>query len=183
MESMRNWCENLTTFMSGKPKREWEHRGCKPYWCLVLAINWYRKLFPVLIIQRYNWDYFCPQNNPTYYNYAMKKWQSLEQHHQLTQSRNFVALLAINQNQPAEALKVLGDVDIHFSAVFVRLLALTKLERFEEIFNILNENFLQENQKYSKSKIPGELVCSLLCFYNSLMTWDSTTFLNFRFCS
>lgn len=80
---------------------------------------------------------------------ALEVWESCKKEHQLTQSINFLATLAINQEQPKKALEILPPIDKHLSSVNVRLLALSACGEYSKAIEII------ENQK---AKISHEVV-------------------------
>lgn len=77
------------------------------------------------------------QNTKDYLDYALEIWNESNKEHQLTQTANFLAMLAINQNQPVTALEILPVSDKHFSSTNVRLIALSDCGRFPEAIEIL----------------------------------------------
>lgn len=91
------------------------------------------------------------QNTPKDFEYALEVWDSCKKDHQLTQAVNFLAMLAINQEQPKKALEILPSIDKHFSSINVRALAHSECGQYKEAIEII------ENQ-YKKIKISTEVV-------------------------
>lgn len=91
------------------------------------------------------------QNTPKDYEYALEVWESCEKLHQLSQAINFLAMLAINQEQPKKALEILPSIDKHFSSTNVRSLAYLACGQYNEAIEIF------ENQ-YKEHKISAEVV-------------------------
>lgn len=84
-------------------------------------------------------------NTKDYLDYGLEIYKKLVKEHQLTQTINFLAMLAINQNQPATALDVLQTPDRHLSSVNVRLIALSNCGQYAEASEIL-KNILTDTQ-------------------------------------
>lgn len=74
-----------------------------------------------LFYHRFHFD--PTKNTPEDFEYALEVWDSCKKEFQLTQSRNFLAMLAIRQEHPQKALEILPSSDEHFSSFNVRLLA------------------------------------------------------------
>ncbi|XP_055310687.1 uncharacterized protein LOC129573760 [Sitodiplosis mosellana] len=83
-------------------------------------------------------------------DYGLEIYKNLVKEHQLSQSMNFLAMLAINQDQPATALDVLVVPDRHFSSINVRLIALSDCGQYAEsseiVKNILNDTQLRSHR-------------------------------------
>lgn len=84
-------------------------------------------------------------NSKEYLDYGLEVYKKLVKEHQLSQTMNFLAMLAINQNQPATALDVLPMPDRHLSSVNVRLIALSDCGRYAEVSEIV-KNILTDTQ-------------------------------------
>lgn len=97
-----------------------------------------------------------PQNTPEYFNYAMEVWKGCTKEHQLTQSINFLSVLAIEQGQPQTALEILPPDDKHFSSINVRLIALAECGHMADVQQII-QNILSHEQ-YKNYKISTEVV-------------------------
>lgn len=91
-------------------------------------------------------------------DYGLKIWNEVVKEHQLTQSMNFLAMLAINQDQPATALEILPVPDKHLSSTNIRLIALTDRAHYVEATQII-QNILTHNQ-FSSYRISDHVVSS-----------------------
>lgn len=78
-------------------------------------------------------------------DYGLEIYKKIVKEHQLSQTMNFLAMLAINQNQPATALDVLLEPDRHLSSVNVRLIALSDCGQYAEAAEIV-KNILTDTQ-------------------------------------
>lgn len=88
----------------------------------------------------------------------MDVWRNSVKEHQLSQSTNFLSMLAINLRQPETALDILPTVDKYYQSKHVRILALLNCGHFEEMFHIV-KNILTEEQ-HKNARISVDLVRS-----------------------
>lgn len=90
---------------------------------------------------------FNLQNKPDHFKFAFEVWNNSVKDHQLTQSMNFLSMLAINLAQPQTALDILPKPDKHFSSMNVRLLALLECGHIAEIFETIKGVLTEEQYK------------------------------------
>lgn len=89
---------------------------------------------------------FCKtQNLPKDFDYALEVWKNCKKEHQLTQTVNFLAMLAINQKQTEKALEILPSIDKHFTSVNVRLLAHCECGQYAEAIEIIENQYKHHN--------------------------------------
>lgn len=117
---------------------------------LLLAINWW-VFFETSILTHMliclMMMIFNLQNKPDHFKFAFKVWNNSVKDHQLTQSMNFLSMLAINLAQPQTALDILPKPDKHFSSMNVRLLALLECGHIAEIFETIKGVLTEEQYK------------------------------------
>lgn len=95
------------------------------------------------------------QNTAKDWEYALEMWNNCEKQHQLTQSMNFLAMLAINQRQIGKALEILPSIDKHFSAVNVRILAHCEGGQYTEAIDLIEKNY--KNHSISSAVVIGAI--------------------------
>lgn len=114
-------------------------------------------------------------NTKDYLDYGLEIYQKSVKEHQLTQTINFLAMLAINQNQAATALDVLQKPDRHLSSVNVRLIALSDCGQYAEASEIL-KNILADTQ-LKNYKISGNVVQRIRNSFNDHPSTEDTVHL------
>lgn len=97
--------------------------------------------------------FFRIQNTSHHLDLALDVWNQSVIEHQLTQTANFLALLAINQSKPSVALSVLPEVDAHHSSTNIRLVALIESNKIEDVFDILSTVLAQQICKVSSEVV------------------------------
>lgn len=102
--------------------------------------------------------FFQTQNTSHHLDLALDVWNQSVIEHQLTQTANFLALLAINQSKPSVALSVLPEVDAHHSSTNIRLVALIESNKIEDVFDILTIVLTQQISCKISSKVVSILV-------------------------
>lgn len=93
------------------------------------------------------------QNTQEHLDFALQLWDNSVKEHQLTQSVNFLSMLAVNQEHAEIALDILPEHDKHFSSTFVRIIALANCGNFEEVSQTL-KTLLQDKSH----RISGDVV-------------------------
>lgn len=96
------------------------------------------------------------QNTNEHLNFALEVWQNCVKEHQLTQSINFLSMLAINQSQPKIALDILSTNDKHFSSLNIRLLALHACGHLSEIIEIVKR--VSDDERYKNVRLSNNVV-------------------------
>lgn len=81
------------------------------------------------------------KNSVEEFEYALEVWKTCKIEHQLTQSSNFLAMLAINQKQAEKALEILPPMDKHFSSINVRLLAHCECGQYAEAIEMIEKQY------------------------------------------
>lgn len=151
MECTERLCKLFNGDVKNWRKKAPIHLDIWIIYCSRPVTNWY--VLPVLTVHNEVTVSFCLsnclyvylQNTSDDLNLALEIWNNCRKEHQLTQSINFLSVLAINQEQPQMALEILPPNDKHFSSVNVRLLALSKCGHFAEANEIV-QNILSHNR-------------------------------------
>lgn len=127
------------------------------------VINWYefKNLLDIHFYIGVNITDCFVQNTQDHLTYGYDLWNKSTKEHQLSQTANFLAMLAINQDQPKMALKILPELnkmcitDKHFSTLYVRLIALCDCGYFAKAIEIIESN---SSYKFRTLKIAPQVV-------------------------
>lgn len=83
----------------------------------------------------------------------MQIWDNSVKEHQLSQSANFLGMLAVNQKHPEAALEVLPLFDKHFSSIIVRIIALSECGKFDEAVKHIQILLQSRNFRISENMV------------------------------
>lgn len=92
-------------------------------------------------------------------DFALQLWDNSVKEHQLTQSVNFLSILAVNQEHAEIALDILPEPDRHFSSTYVRIIALANCGNFEEVSNIFETLLAAKSYRISEDVVSKSVEC------------------------
>lgn len=106
-------------------------------------------------------EFFLLQNTADHFKYAQDLWKEAENVKQLHRSRYFLAGLAMKQNSPEIALRLVDGPSSYVTMRFIRLMAYTQLDDFNKACDLLQQTIENYKLKSTKNKpcFGRQMVC------------------------